>query len=365
MKVIAFYLPQFHRIPENDEWWGEGFTEWTNVKKATPLYEGHNQPRIPLNENYYNLLDSSVQKWQADLANEYGVYGFCVYQYWFQGKKLLEKPLESLLNDKSINTRFCVCWANESWTNAWEGSDFKVLIEPGKKSIEDWENHFQYMLPFFKDSRYIYQDGKPVFVIYKPALVDDLEGFIKYWNKRAIESGLEGICFMYQHHSYYFCGDRKDLFDYGIEYQPGFAQLSLDTGLKKKLQKVRLAVGEFLQEKMNGIHISTSRSVGKVSYERLWDRILTFSHDKEKMIPCGFVDWDNTPRHSERGWVAEGANPNTFRVNFAKLVKKAKEEYPTDMIFMFAWNEWAEGGYLEPDTKNGYGYLEAIKESLN
>lgn len=155
MKILALYLPQFHAIPENDEWWGKGFTEWVNVKKARPLFEGHYQPRIPLNENYYNLLDNSVKKWQIDLAKEHGIYGFCVYHYWFCGKKLLEKPMEQYLADKSLDFPFCFCWANEHWSNAWVSGENKILMAQNFEDREDWDNHFYYMLPFFQDERYI------------------------------------------------------------------------------------------------------------------------------------------------------------------------------------------------------------------
>ena len=154
MKIIAFYLPQFHNIPENDEWWGNGFTEWTNVKKAKPIFEGHQQPKVPLNNNYYNLLDDNVKVWQADLAKKYGVYGFCYYHYWFNGKMLLEKPMEQMLENKEVDIPFCISWANEPWTKAWVGDEKKMLIAQEYGQEEEWKEHFMYLLPFFKDERY-------------------------------------------------------------------------------------------------------------------------------------------------------------------------------------------------------------------
>ena len=166
MKVIAFYLPQFHTIPENDEWWGKGFTEWTNVKAAKPLFEGHVQPRIPLNNNYYNLLDDEVMEWQVELARQYGVYGFCFYHYWFDGHMLLEKPMENMLNSDKINFPYCICWANENWTNAWTANgDVKTLIKQTYGDREEWERHFSYLLDFFKDKNYIKENNKPLFVL--------------------------------------------------------------------------------------------------------------------------------------------------------------------------------------------------------
>ena len=180
MRIIAFYLPQFHNIPENDEWWGDGFTEWVNVKKAEPIYEGHEQPRVPLDGNYYNLLDDDVKIWQAELAKKYGIYGFCYYHYWFNGKLLLEKPMEQMLENKKVDLPFCVCWANEPWTRAWVGEK-KVLIGQEYGTEKEWKEHFDYMLPFFRDDRYIKEDNRPLYVIYRPEIIPCLQ------EKKALE----------------------------------------------------------------------------------------------------------------------------------------------------------------------------------
>ena len=173
MKIIAFYLPQFHDIPENDKWWGKGFTEWVNVKKAQPLFPGHCQPRVPLNDNYYDLLDDDVKIWQANIAKEHGVYGFCYYHYWFSGKMLLEKPMEQMLANKKVDIPFCICWANVSWTKSWVNEN-KILIQQFYGDRKEWKEHFDYMLPFFKDDRYIKEEGKPLFVLYRPETVEHL-----------------------------------------------------------------------------------------------------------------------------------------------------------------------------------------------
>ena len=198
MNVVAFYLPQFHAIPENDEWWGEGFTEWTNMKKAKPLFEGHNQPRVPFGENYYNLLDSKTLRWQVDLANKYGIGGFCFYHYWFDGHMLLEKPVEMFLADKSLELPFCICWANEHWTNQWVSGENKVLIEQRYGGEAEWREHFEYLLPYFKDNRYIRVDGKPLIVLYRPEIVDCLPEMLACWRKLAVENGLGGLTITYQ-----------------------------------------------------------------------------------------------------------------------------------------------------------------------
>ena len=189
VRTIALYLPQFHEIPENNEWWGHGFTEWVNVKKAVPLFEGHQQPRIPLDNNYYDLSDVNVMRWQTELAKKYGIYGFCFYHYWFNGKKLLEKPVDNYLEAKDIDFPFCICWANEHWTNKWATENDRVLIEQKYGGREQWKEHFDYLLPFFKDSRYIYQDGKPLFVLYRPELVTRRREMLEYWNQLALENG--------------------------------------------------------------------------------------------------------------------------------------------------------------------------------
>ena len=224
MKIIAFYLPQFHNIPENDEWWGNGFTEWTNVKKAKPLYEGHMQPRVPLGGNYYNLLDDNVKIWQADLAKKYGVYGFCYYHYWFNGKMLLEKPMEQMLANKEVDIPFCICWANEPWTKAWVGDERKLLIAQEYGQEEEWKQHFMYLLPFFKDERYITKDGKPLFVFYRPDIVPCMKEMIETWDKLAKENGLSGITFAFQSGDYDWNNSKEaKLFDYDIEFQPPYA----------------------------------------------------------------------------------------------------------------------------------------------
>ena len=222
MKIIAFYLPQFHSFKENDEWWGKGFTEWTNVKNAKPLFKGHYQPRIPLNKNYYNLTNVDTLKWQADIAKKYGIYGFCYYHYWFDGHMLMEKPMELMLANEEVDLPFCICWANENWTKAWAQHSKKVLISQTYGDRSDWEKHFYYLLPFFMDKRYIYKDEMPIFVIYRPELIPTLRPMLEFWDKLAKENGLKGIIYMYQQHNYdHQTADTGDLFSYAIEYEPG------------------------------------------------------------------------------------------------------------------------------------------------
>lgn len=367
MKVIAYYLPQFHCIPENDEWWGKGFTEWVNVKKATPLYKGHNQPRIPLNDNYYNLLNDETLEWQDKLAQKYDIYGFCFYHYWFDGKLLLEKPVEKYLNNKKLKTHYCICWANEHWTNAWSGKEAKVLIQQRYGAEKEWRKHFEYLLPYFKDERYIKCNNKPLFVLYRPELIDCLNPMLEEWNKLAHENGFDGIAFAYQHAGFTVSPDCDEShFDFALEYHPNCAQVFKQMDKHKQYEIFKKSIITFFENKV-GINLREKLKSNKLkhySYDELWHYINNMKPRNSKCVPGAFVDWDNTPRRGIKGFVVDGASPEKFKKYFKKQIIKAKNEYKKDMIFVFSWNEWAEGGYLEPDEKNKYGYLNAIKEAL-
>lgn len=367
MKVIAFYLPQFHEIPENNEWWGEGFTEWTNVKKATPLYENHNQPRVPLDDNYYNLLDENTLQWQDHLAQEYGVYGFCFYHYWFDGHLLLQKPVEMYRDNKNLKTHYCICWANEHWTNAWSGGTPKVLIQQKYGGEKEWREHFYYLLPFFNDKRYIKHENRPLLIIYRPEIIDCLPEMLNYLNRLAKHEGFDGIDFAYQHAGYTVSPKcNESLFTYALEYHPNCAQVFMSIEKNGYLEKIKKSLVTFVEDKLhfNLREIKNHDRLKHYDYDVLWKYINQMKPRNDKCVPGAFVDWDNTPRRGKKGFVVDGANPNKFEKYFTKEILKAKNEYKKDMIFIFSWNEWAEGGYLEPDTKNQYGYLEAIKKAL-
>ena len=376
MKIIAFYLPQFHAIPENDEWWGKGFTEWVNVKNAKPLFEGHSQPVLPLDGNYYNLLDRNTLAWQIDLAQKYQVYGFCFYHYWFDGHMLLEKPMEMMKDDKDLNIPYCICWANENWTNAWKADgNVKTLIQQTYGGRDEWKRHFDYLLPFFKDKNYIFDKNKPLFVIYRPEIIPCLHDMLNYWNALAIENGLEGITFAYQQVSYHYMSDRDETcFDYNIEYQPGYARYDLQANTASFLSRYCFKLKNAIRkqvikiDKLLNINLFTHLSKGNLQiehYDQLCQEIINRKPDSSKAIPGMFVGWDNTPRRGTKGRVCMGSTPEKFQFYLEKQIKNAQDNYKKDMLFLFAWNEWAEGGYLEPDEKNKYGYLEAIKRALS
>ncbi|WP_242258208.1 glycoside hydrolase family 99-like domain-containing protein [Streptococcus thoraltensis] len=374
MKTIAFYLPQFHAIPENDEWWGKGFTEWTNMKAAKPLFEGHQQPRIPLDNNYYDLLDEKTMEWQVKLAQEYGLYGFCFYHYWFDGHMLLEKPMEMMLKNENINFPYTICWANEPWTNAWKSDeDAKTLIAQRYGDEKEWKAHFDYLLQFFNDKNYITVDGKPLLVLYRPEIVDCLNDMLDYWQDLAIEAGFPGLCFAYQQVSYYLLENKDESrFTYRIEYQPGYARYDAQKnagGMTSKLLSVKTAIRNTASkiDKTFGTNIAANLTKSGTSfedYDELCQAIINRHGEDEKSVAGMFVGWDNTPRRGARGRVCLGSTPEKFQHYMAEQVKNVKETYSNDMIFIFAWNEWAEGGYLEPDEENRYAYLEGLRESL-
>lgn len=357
MKVIAMYLPQFHRTEDNDRWWGEGFTEWTAVKGGKPLFPGHRQPRRPLGENYYNLLDPEVMRRQAELMERYHVDGMCFYHYWFKdGRQALERPAEVLLEEKDIPMPFCFCWANEGWARTWSNLTEKnvwsvrgetkeererhpdgVLLEQKYGGEEAWKQHFDYLLPFFLDSRYIRFDGKPVFLIYKPGLIGCMPAMRERWQQYAREAGLEGIYWIAMNEFQ----DRG--YDGYLYHEPQYTFMHMKEELLSDPQKpVRRLAG----------------------YSQVWDSIL------RRRIPDmgrdvflgGFCGFDDTPRRGGAGTVVTGEEPGLFKEKLRGLMKKSSL-LGSPAVFLNAWNEWGEGMYLEPDEEYGYGFLEAVREA--
>lgn len=380
-KVIAFYLPQFHSIPENDAVWGKGFTEWNNVKSAKRYTPDQQQPRVPLNDNYYNLLNENTLKWQTDTAREYGVYGFCIYHYWFSRKLLLNKPLELLRDSQIINFPYCICWANESWTNAWVAKDKpKSFLEQKYGDKEEWKDHYNYLATFFHDENYIVSNNRPLLVIYRPETITCLNEMLDYWTMLAKEDGFEGITYAYQQVTFALQpGHDESRFSYSIEYQPKYAledmketnSISLKLSLlKRKLKpaylKIESTLGlKLLEEYWQRKEKSREENGPKIlDYENVSQQILNRHARNEKSIPGMFVGYDDTPRKGRKGTIIQ-SDFTTFKKIFEKQIKNMSDHYQTDMLFIFAWNEWAEGGYLEPDKQSGYKYLEAIKDTLN
>ena len=384
MKIIAFYLPQFHNIPENDEWWGKGFTEWTNVKKAKPLFKGHEQPKIPLNNNYYNLLDDDVKIWQANLAKKYGIYGFCYYHYWFNGKMLLEKPMEQMLANKKVDIPFCISWCNEPWTSIWVGNEQRVLISQHYGNEDNWINHYNYISKFFKDDRYIFIDGKPLLVIYRPEVIPKINEMLEVFNRCAIKDGFSGLTFMSYlkdctniNKSYY-------KFTYIIDSLLSFYASDYNNRNNKEIKIKIISMINEQYEKFFGHNIKSSaawqalktvyhkfkknqKNINNIiydEYENILNQVLSFKPATDKSIPCYFVNWDNTPRYGINGKAIDKVSPEIFKKYFKKFVQKTKYEYKSEVMFFNAWNEWAEGSILEPDEKYKFSFLESIKEVL-
>lgn len=360
MKIIAYYLPQFHRIKENDQWWGDGFTEWRNVKTAKPYFKGHNQPRIPLDENYYDLTEINTLMWQADLANKYGIYGFSFYHYWMgNNKQLLQKPAEILLNNKSIPMRFSFSWANHDWLRTWATKEKSLLMKVEYGTEKEWKKHFDYLLPFFIDERYIRIDNKPVFTIYNPLAIPNGERMMKYWKELALENGLEGIYFVYQNNSFHTHPDDnlKLEFECGIEYQPSRVFEDINNSFTGLIKRFTHIVSDKLM--VNSVNMKLT-----YDYDKIWNKIITSTPLSKGAIPGGFVDWDDSPRRDNRGSVTLGVTPEKFKKYLSMQIKNAKNNYNQDIIFLFAWNEWGESGYLEPDEKNKFKMLQSVYEAL-
>ena len=365
LKIIPIYFPQFHTIPENDVWWGQGFSDWDNVKKGRPLFDGHHQPRVPLNENYYDLSQKETIAWQVDLARRYGAYGFTVYHYWFDGKQLLETPEKIILQNRDLEIPFCLNWANETWSRRWEGKDTEVLQEQLHDPDPDkWEQHFRYLLDFFNDPRYIRIDGRPVFVIYRPHLIKKLDQMIAYWQKRARQSGLEGL-YLIAVKAFEFPNDAiLDGFNACMYFQP-FETINSPAMMGKNTYLHRLIrmMPEKLVDKVRVLHKKMHKGGRVYQYDEVCGHIV---NDRKRCripaYPSLFLEWDNTARYKEKSTVFTGCTPERFEYWLEKLCQNVMQsENNEKIVFINAWNEWAEGTYLEPDTKNGYGYLEALK----
>ncbi|MFS0752257.1 glycoside hydrolase family 99-like domain-containing protein [Oceanobacillus sp. 1P07AA] len=345
-KIIAFYLPQFHEIQENNQWWGKGFTEWSNTKKAKPLFNNHYQPREPYKDFYYDLTNPGVREWQANLAKKYGIYGFCYYHYWFKGRRLLERPFNEVLSSGKPDFPFCLSWANEPWTRNWNGGSKDVLMPQDYGDKKDWKEHFNYLIKAFKDERYIRVENKPLFIIYRPELIPNLINMMDYWDKLAKQYGLDGIYFVQT-----FNGFRPlapiNRFDAAVEFEPHF------TLAHSRYNNFWRKVKGFSGEKMF------------LDYDRIWESILTRNTIQHKKVFLGaFNDWDNTARMQASSTIYHRASPTKFKNYLSRQIYRAKNVYNSEFLFINAWNEWAEGAYLEPDKRYEYRYLEAVRDAL-
>jgi hypothetical protein len=368
-RVVAFYLPQFHPIPENNKWWGPGFTEWTNVAKAKPLYPGHMQPRLPADLGFYDLRVPEVRADQARLARDAGVESFCYWHYWFgNGRRILERPFEEVRDSGQPGFPFCLAWANQSWTGIWHGSPKSVLIEQEYPGLEDEAAHFAWALPAFRDPRYTCVDGKPMFVVFAPHDLPSTTDFIRHWRRLAAEAGLPGLYFVAISNRYAQDIDiyRNPILKPFDAVTPLVPQDFLDSaGRRSRFNPTRI-----LRERHLGLRYERwtkpYRRPARFPFEQVVSLALETMPDEPRFLPCVLPGWDNTPRSSARGVVYEGATPQMFERYLAKAVTKVSARPPEQrIVFLKAWNEWAEGNYVEPDATYGHGYLDAIRRVIN
>jgi len=346
IKAIALYLPQFHAIPENDEWWGEGFTEWTNVRRAYPMFEGHYQPRIPSELGYYDLVnDKDIQKKQLELAKKYGIYGFCYYYYWFNGRRLLEKPLDNILNNPEFDMPFCICWANENWTRRWDGLENEILMEQ-KHSRDSDEQFIIDVLPILKDPRYIRVNGAPLLLIYRYNLFPDFRNTVGFWRQKAKESGLDDIHISIVETTGWT----------GVE----FGDLNCDSETEMPPWGPNMSTINDSLANLNENFTGWVFDYVKLIYQRM-----NTPRKKHLWFGGAAIGFDNTARRMEKAYIFHGSTPENYQKLLMSLVDSTSR-YPEDeqIIFINAWNEWAESTYLEPDEKYGDAYLKATQEAL-
>lgn len=362
IRLLAFYLPQFHAVDVNDKWYGPGYTEWTAVKNAKPLYPGHYQPDAPLNDNYYNLLEKETMVWQADIAKKYGISGFCFYHYYFKdGKKILEKPAENLLQWQDIDMPFCFDWANESWARKWgkfkpgisvnvwnkvvdldatPGPKEEIILEQTYGDAKDWENHFKYLLPFFQDKRYIKNDGKPVFIFHIPEEILCLQEMTELWRELAHQAGLPGL---------FLIGTMLN------PYKP--SPPCLDAGISHFHYNAQYFVKNRSQR----------GDLPSDDYSLLCDAALSYNIELPDGRPsyyCLGTGFDNTPRWGNKGYVITDPSAKKFGNTLKKMVGISNDR-GWEFLFLNAWNEWGEGMHLEPSKKDGFAYLDAVKEVVD
>ena len=364
-KIIAMYLPQYHCIPENDEFWGKGFTDWATVKKAKPLYESHRQPRKPQDGKYYDLSKIENVEWQAKLAKEYDIYGFGVYHYWFNNKKnLLTRPAEILRDSKNVDIKYFFVWDNCSWKRSWsnvDGNDWAPLADnPQDKkngpqilipyilgNKTDWENHYNYVKTHFKSPNYEKINGKPVFCILGYSA--EIGEMCKYWDLLAQKDGFQGIFFIYKYAPYKGIPSEANVYNYEPHWS-GWGRMPFILRCYRKALRI--------------MGINYRKPITFIDYDKTWRRLIKYAknHDEKNIFHGAFVDYDDSPRRGNlKSIILRGASPEKFKKYFNQLYQISCNQ-SKEYIFFTAWNEWGEGAYLEPDNKYGTAYLDIIKD---
>jgi len=344
-RLIAFYLPQFHPIPENDQWWGKGFTEWTNVTKAKPLFHGHYQPHLPADFGFYDLRIPEIRREQISLAKSYGIDGFCYHYYWFSGRRLLEKPLDDMLADPDSDMPFCLCWANENWTRRWDARENELLIAQKHEAGDDL-NFIKDLVPFITDSRYICIDGAPLIIVYHPQQMPDPVASIKVWRDYCASIGIEKIhvACAFTHGTW----TKGRGFDSGVEFPPHNVVVQNNSGELSFYDTFQGMCPDFAD---------------------IAEFYLDLDHDEEfqSVFKTVFPSWDNTSRRKNRSLITLNGTPENYQTWLGRTIDKTRKNYPGQdrLVFINAWNEWAEGCHLEPDRTYGHAFLQATLNAKN
>lgn len=371
MRPIAIHLPQFHPIPENDKSWGKGFTEWTNVTKAKPLFKGHYQPHLPADMGFYDLRLAETRQAQADLAREYGIYGFCYYHYWFTGKRVLERPVEEILKSGKPDFPFMLCWANENWTRKWDGGSKEIILKQDY-SLQDDLNHIRYLIPFFKDPRYIRVKGQPVFCIYRSSLIPNINETINLWRDECKKEGIDLYLCRFETSGDFGKSFVDKGFDAGVDFQPlsytlaqyrDHVSAKMIKGLKYRLlYRYYRLMGK--QWKIKELKYKLLRLIDYNDYVDFLKQ--NYKHDfNYSFFPGVTPSWDNSARNKLNPFIMLNANPEKFKEWLSFHVENFKPRSADEnFIFINAWNEWAEGNHLEPCQKWGRKYLEVTKEVI-
>lgn len=353
IRLIAMYLPQYHPIPENDRWWGEGFTEWTNVRKAQPRFAGHYQPHIPGKLGYYDLRDPIARQEQAELAREHGIHGFCYYHYWFNGKRLLERPFKEVLASGKPDFPFCICWANENWTRRWDGSENEILMAQ-QYSDEDSLNFINDLIPAFRDERYIRVNGKPLLLIYRTALFPDPLRTASIWREAMEKAGIGDIYLV-----------RVENFIHHVEEAP--ASLGFDAAME--FAPYWGSAGDVLTD-LSGIGASGVQMPPEMlvyDYETCMRNMLARPTPPYKLFRGVFPGWDNSARRRTRVSAFVNNSAEKYAYWLSLVLRQTIEQFSGDerLVFVNAWNEWGEGCHLEPDEQHGMKFLEATSQALD
>ncbi len=350
IRPIAFYLPQYHQIPENDKWWGEGFTEWTNVRKAEPRFPGHYQPHVPSQLGYYDLTSADTRKAQADLARENGIHGFCYYHYWFNGKRLLESPFNEVLRSGEPDFPFCICWANENWTRRWDGQEREVLMQQNYNHEDDLDL-IKSLFPAFEDQRHIRVNGKPLFIVYRTHLLPDPKRTTEIWREAMHDAGLGEIYLarVENHHNAAEPDPATIGFDAAIEFAPYWESMGPNISSEVKISEEYTASNPQIYD-----------------YDQCMMNMLGRKKTDYKLFRGAFPSWDNSARRRNEPVLLINSSPEKFAFWLTQIIRYTLENYDDDerLIFINAWNEWGEGCHLEPDNQYGTRHLEATRVAI-